>query len=103
MFEGEGAHEESKTIGGMNGDRGKNKELRTIHLKHECERCNESMRDLKYTCEEKSFLSPFNSSLQVLHYFVLAHGLKLFHLQDLRANLQQVREYDENQFSIVFL
>ena len=61
------------------------------------------MRDLKYTCEEKSFLSPLNSSLQVLYSFDLAHGLKLFHLQDLRANLQQVWEYDENQLSIIFL
>ena len=78
------------------GDRGKNKEMRPIHIKHECERCIKSMRDLKHTCEEKSFLLPFNSSLQVIHYFDVVHGLKLFHFQDLRANLQQVWEYDGN-------
>ena len=61
------------------------------------------MRDLKHTCEEKYFLLPFNSSLQVIHYFNIVHGLKLFHLQDLRANLQQVWEYDGNRLSIVFL
>ena len=80
------------------GDRGKNKELRIIHIKHKCERCTKSVRDPKYTCEKNSFLWPFNSSLQVIHYFDVAHGLKLFHLQDLRANLQQVREYDGNRF-----
>ena len=41
--------------------------------------------------------------MQVIHYFDVAHGLKFFHLQDLRANLQQVWEYDGNRLSIVFL
>ena len=85
------------------GVRGKNKELRTIHIKHECERCIKSVRNLKHTCEENFFLFPFNSSLLELHYFDVAHGLKLFQLQDLRANLQQVWEYDRNRLSIVFL
>ena len=84
------------------GDRGKNKELRAIHIKHECERCIKSVRDLKHTCEKNSFLWPFNSSLQVIHYFDVAHGLKLFHLLDLRANLQQVWEDDGNLFPIIY-
>ena len=62
-----------------------------------------TMRGVEHTCEQISFLLNSNSSLQVIHYFDVAHGLKLFHLQDLRANLQQVREYDGNQLSIVFL
>ena len=40
---------------------------------------------------------------EVIHYFDVAHGVKLFHLQDLRANLQQVWEYDGNLSPIVFL
>ena len=85
------------------GDRGKNKELRVIHIKHECERSTRTMRGVEHTCEHMSFLLNSNSSLQVIHYFDVAQGLKLFQLQDLRANLQQVREYDGNRLSIVFL
>ena len=41
--------------------------------------------------------------MQVIHYFDVAHGLKLFHLPDLKANLQQVWEDDGNLFPIIFL
>ena len=61
------------------------------------------MRGVEHTCEQISFLLNSNSSLQVIHYFDVAHGLKLFHLQDLRANLQQVWEDDGNLFPIIFL
>ena len=72
------------------GGRCKNKELRVIHIKHERERSTRTMRGVEYTCEKISFLLNPNSSLQVIHYFDVVHGLKLFHLQDLRANIQQV-------------
>ena len=70
-----------------------------------------TMRGVELTCEQSSFLLNSNSSWQVIHYSVtvlklfpdVAYDLKLFYLQDLKANLQQVREYDGNRLSIVFL
>ena len=79
------------------GDRGKCKELRDIHCKHECERYMRAMRDLKHTCEGNHFLSISNSSLQVTHYplkmlelcFVAALRFGNSNLTDLRTNLHQ--------------